>query len=366
VKRAATANLLVLLCCLVSAEALAQAANDCVPAINGALKGGPGNIQDHMFHSLAIDPTNHNVVYAGTETNGIEISESNPNVVWAAAKGYYLYRSTDAGQTWTKITAVRDAVYSAQGVNGNLYAVVAPLYVTPPFLSYLRLFNGGGATATFTVTVVGSGTATAYGTASYIVGAAATRQLSMSTILVDAGAVNRNAADALFSFYIQSPEALAGYQHVTLNATARYFGNASVCSHTIQDVMREASSQVVLPSIHTSRLAAAGYPSQIELHNYANTATTYRFSIRDEESGSLIGQMDFPTRPNASYTILWSQIESQIGFNPTAAQIRANLFVTEPSGAPPQIVLGQMIVNNAVSVLINLTSACAVNRPAAN
>ena len=61
----------------------------------------------------------------------------------------------------------------AQAVNGNLYAVVAPLYVTPPFLSYLRLVNAGGTAATFTVTVVGSGTATAYGTATYTVPTAA-------------------------------------------------------------------------------------------------------------------------------------------------------------------------------------------------
>lgn len=34
--------------------------NDCPTVINGALKGGSGNIQDHMFHSLAIDPNNEN------------------------------------------------------------------------------------------------------------------------------------------------------------------------------------------------------------------------------------------------------------------------------------------------------------------
>ena len=254
----------------------------------------------------------------------------------------------------------------AQAVNGSLYAVVAPLYVTPPFLSYLRLFNAGGTSATFTITVVGSGTATAYGTASYTVPTAATTQLTMSQILVAANAVNRNAADTQFSFYIQSAAPLAAYQHVTLHETARFFENASVCKYTIQDVVREASSQMVLPSIHTSRLASAGYPSQIELHNYANAPITYRFFIRDEATGMLINQMDFPTRANASYTIPWSQIESQIGFNPTAEQIRANLIVTDPSGAPPQILLGQTIVNQTLGVSLNMTTACAVNKPASS
>ena len=249
-----------------------------------------------------------------------------------------------------------------QAVNGSLYAVVAPLYVTPPFLSYLRLFNGGASGATFTITVVGSGTAVAYGTATYTVPTAATLQLSMSTILVAANAVTRDSADEQFSFYIQSPQALAGYQHVTLHESAKFFENASVCKYNLQDVIRDASSQMVLPSVHTSRLSTAGYPSQIELHNFANAAVTYRFYVRDEASGTLLGQMDFPTRANASYTIPWSQIESTIGFAPTADQIRANLIVTDPSGAPPAILLGQTVVNNTLGVSINMTSACAINK----
>ncbi len=247
----------------------------------------------------------------------------------------------------------------------KLYAVVAPLYVTPPFLSYIRLVNAGEATAEFTIAVVGSGTATDYGTATYAVPAAATLQLSLSQILVAANAVTRNEADAQFSFYIQSPAPLAGYQHITLNQDAGFFGNASICKYMLQEVQKNAVNQVMLPSIHTSRLAAAGYPSQIELHNSAFAPVTYRFYIRDEATGALLnpGGMDFPTRANASYTIPWSQIESQIGFNPSGSQLRANLIVTDTTGAPLQVQLSQSIVNTALSVLIDMTSTCAVNIP---
>ncbi len=55
--------------------------NDCQTPINGSLKGGPGNIQDHMFHSIAIDPANENIVYAGTETNGI-FKTTNGGIAW--------------------------------------------------------------------------------------------------------------------------------------------------------------------------------------------------------------------------------------------------------------------------------------------
>jgi photosystem II stability/assembly factor-like uncharacterized protein len=44
----------------------------------------------------------------------IKISLSNPDVLWVAAKGYYLYRTTNAGVSWTKITAIRDSVYGGQ------------------------------------------------------------------------------------------------------------------------------------------------------------------------------------------------------------------------------------------------------------
>jgi photosystem II stability/assembly factor-like uncharacterized protein len=41
----------------------------------------------------------------------IKIAPSDPRVVWAAAKGYILYKSTDGGEQFTRITAVREMVY---------------------------------------------------------------------------------------------------------------------------------------------------------------------------------------------------------------------------------------------------------------
>src|SRR5262245_50030753 len=63
-----------------------QQSDECPVEINGSLKGSSGNIQDHMFHSLAIDPNNENIVYAGTETSGI-------------------FKTTDGGVTWTRLRA---------------------------------------------------------------------------------------------------------------------------------------------------------------------------------------------------------------------------------------------------------------------
>jgi hypothetical protein len=41
----------------------------------------------------------------------IKISERDPAIVWAAAKGYVLYRSTDGGERFERVTAVRELVY---------------------------------------------------------------------------------------------------------------------------------------------------------------------------------------------------------------------------------------------------------------
>ena len=50
----------------------------------------------------------------------IKISESNPNIIWACAQGYYLYKSVDGGNSFRKITAIRDSIYSASATLDNL------------------------------------------------------------------------------------------------------------------------------------------------------------------------------------------------------------------------------------------------------
>jgi hypothetical protein len=251
-----------------------------------------------------------------------------------------------------------------QAVNGVPYAVVAPLYVGDGgFVSYLRLFNGGAATAAFTVSVVGSGTATNYGTATFQVPPRASIQYSMSQVLVGANAVNRNDADAQFSFYIQSTEPLAGYQHVTHKESASFFQNASVCKWTIQDAVAAVAPSVILTNVHTSRLAALGYPASIELHNYAATPVTYRFTVIEAASGNIVGETTFPTRANASYTIPWAQIESAINWSPLANQVLANVVISDTTGATPAAVAGQTVLNGPLQYTLNISTMCAVTRP---
>lgn len=81
----ATIFIITILTALIFAPGNLLAQTDsCLNLINGALKGQPGNIQDNMFHSLMIDPNNPNIIYSGTEANG-------------------MFKSTDGGQTWRRL-----------------------------------------------------------------------------------------------------------------------------------------------------------------------------------------------------------------------------------------------------------------------
>ncbi len=96
--------------------------NDCPTPINGALKGGPGNIQDHMFHSIAIDPRNENIVYAGTETNGI-------------------FKTTDGGVSWIRLRQGLKCTANQTGYSQIFNITIDP---TNSQVLYAATVNGPG------------------------------------------------------------------------------------------------------------------------------------------------------------------------------------------------------------------------------
>ena len=59
-----------------------------------------------------------------------------------------------------------------------------------------------------------------------------------------------------------------------------------------------------------------------------------------------------------------ASFQSQIGFTPASNQEHLNIFITDPSGAPPTDLAGQSIINNALAAQINMSTACAVNAQA--
>ncbi|MDX2144491.1 MAG: hypothetical protein SFV19_14130 [Rhodospirillaceae bacterium] len=252
----------------------------------------------------------------------------------------------------------------AAALNGTLYAVVAPTYNgAGGTLSYLRLFNGASAPSNFSITVVGSPTGRTYGTANIQVGRSASPQYTLTQILQNANAAALNGGDTSYALYIQNPDAAAGYQHVTYNSVNGFFENVSVCNALLNQAVGTISSSAVLTNVHTSRIA--GYPSQVEFHNYWNAPVTYRVTLVDSATGTVVGSpVNVQTAPNASYSMPFTFFEQQAGWAPTANQFHANLVITDTSGGPPYNLVGQSIVNSTLSANVSMSTACAVNKPA--
>ena len=152
---------------------------------------------------------------------------------------------------------------------------------------------------------------------------------------------------------------MSGYQHVTYNAASKFFENVSVCNSLLNQTVSANSSSAVLTNVHTSMIP--DYPSQIELHNFWNAAVTYRLTAVDATTGAVINAMNLATAPNASYAIPFTSMQTSLNFQPTASQFHVNLIVTDPSGAPPYVMLGQSIVNSQLAANISMSTACAVN-----
>lgn len=252
-------------------------------------------------------------------------------------------------------------VEKSQAVNGTLYAVVAPTYNgTGGTTSYIRLFNGGAAAATFTITVVGSPSAFTYGVATYSIPSGASPQHSLQDILTAANAAALN--DTSFSLYIQSTEATAGYQHVTFNSNNLFFENASSCNYALNHTIKSVVNSQVLLNVHTTLFPT--YPSQVEMHNTWNATVTYKVYVREAKTGAIKGQISVPIKANTTYIQPMSYYQTAVGWSPAAGEFHANLVITDTAGIAPSVTLGQSIINQTVSnALVNMSTFCAVNAP---
>ncbi|MDZ4758503.1 MAG: T9SS type A sorting domain-containing protein [Bacteroidota bacterium] len=104
------------------------------------------NRTTNSFQTSQIVHTDSSLI-SGQYMEDIKISESNPNIVWVCAQGYYLYKSSDGGASFTKITAVRDSIYGITGI-GDMTDNESTISIFPnPFSNStsidLHLLSGG-------------------------------------------------------------------------------------------------------------------------------------------------------------------------------------------------------------------------------
>jgi hypothetical protein len=269
----------------------------------------------------------------------------------------------NAAATAVVIFAAAAIAPAQAALNGALYAVVAPTYTgAGGTTSFIRLFNGGSAATTFSITVQGSPSGNTYGTAMISVPVRAAPQFSLSQILSQANAGPFVGGDTNYSLYIQNPEPSAGYQHVTFNSGNNFFENVSSCKNLLNQSVAAVVNSAVLTNVHTSRLAA--FPSQVEIHNFFNAPVTYRLTIIAARTGTIRGTMDVNIAANETRMLSMSSIESQVNWQPGEGEEHANIVITDPSGALPNVMLSQSIVNQGLSANISMSTACAVNAPA--
>jgi len=282
------------------------------------------------------------------------------------AAQYLVGQAPAAAEGYARPSSAPEVERPAAIANGSSYGIIAPLYLFSDPLTLIRLFNGGTASATFNISIVGTPSGTSYGVASIVVPAGAALQRSISNILTAASVANTIPGDTTYSFYIQSAGPATGYQHIIFSNSSGFLENVSVCKAPFNQVFAAVANARGVASVHTSVLASNEYPSQIELHNYASTSVTYRLTVYEALTGVSKGAVNFTAEANSTYLIPFvGGLQAPLGWSPATPEIHANVVVTNPSGAAPEVVLGHMIVNTRqTNTVLNMTLFCAVNSPA--
>lgn len=285
----------------------------------------------------------------------IEISPSNPNTIWAASTGYYLYRSTDGGQSWSKITAVRDIIYGgASGEDTDPLVTLGPVKFsdTSSARSYLRIFNPTAVSGTAQI-IVRDEHGVSLGSYIRQVDAYTSPQFSMAEleVLAQAAAPSRTGAFA----QIDVRGDFAGFvQHVIYDTATGALTNLSVCRTAPQGVSGAVGSSTSVGNAHTTNIPAN--PSRIVVFNGGSSAQAAQIDIYDATDGANLGRWTSETIPAGGEILApLSQIQQDIHFTPSATQYHINLNVAG-SG---KIVLGHIVDNLASGVSSDMSVRCA-------
>ncbi len=260
----------------------------------------------------------------------IKIAPSNGNVIWAAAKGYYLYRSVDGGASWTKFTGVRDLVYGKNSVDlGNAPVTsIAPVRFSAPgpVNSFLRVYNPNGVEGQLQIDVRDD-LGTVLGTFNKVIAANTAPQFIMKTIEQEAGVIVPTRTGAFAQLDVKAN--FNGFaQHVTYDSSQNVILNLSSCSHAGASAAGVSGKTAM--NVHSSVLGFL--PSVIVLANGDSASGTVNVDVRDAGTGILIGRWPSPAIPgHGAVTVAISKIQSELGFTPTDAQYHLILTISDAS-----------------------------------
>ena len=280
------------------------------------------------------------------------------------------------------LAAKREGIEKPAAVSGQLYSVVAPIYLgggpDGGNTSYLRLYNAQHASSTFTVKIVGFKTdnlndsqSTSIGTAFLTVPATASIQYSINEIFSAAGVSSvacvgtcaPNVYQGVSLYVANTNHVFSAFQHVIYNSNSRFFENMSICGDTSLSDGRYFINSSNIINVHTTTVV--GYPAFIMFHNYSAFNTAYKFEIYDSRTGLYKGPYVATALANTTYMIPMSTLQAQVGWAPTATEGHANVIIFNADIATnPNAIYygyaGQMIYNNALQAYINMSQICNV------
>ena len=143
--------------------------------------------------------------------------------------------------------------------------------------------------------------------------------------------------------------------HVVYNGGNGFFENASAC----QGYLQSDTQAKYLFNVHTSGLST--YPSQIYIHNYANTPVAYRVTVRDARTGLTVGSTNISATANSTTSMPFSAFEQLLGWTPAANQQHANMTFEAVGINVSPVLVSTFIINQVQGTTVNMSSVCQVN-----
>lgn len=235
-------------------------------------------------------------------------------------------------------------VLASTAVNvGTIYSSSQPVNQ-----SFLRLYNGGAASGTATVTLVDPATGGPIAQwNSPQIPAGAELQFPITTI--ENGVGQAFAKPDYYSIVVQS--AFPGtFQHVLWRSSDGTLTNLSTCAASV------TSSGNRLSAVHSS-LLSNGYPSSIVINNLAAGSSAVTLGVYDARDGSKLGTYTTASIPSNGQVILTvNALEAGARITPTAGM---NHYVIAAEGSFSGF-LQHLVTNQRAGVTTDMTTVCAM------
>lgn len=265
-----------------------------------------------------------------------------------------LFRRSFATLILAGAPALAEAADQSHGIDASQYGIIAPTF-SGTTQSYVRLFNGGAASSTFDVLLLGSWSGKVYGQTKINVASKSAPQFSLSQIVEQAKAPAPSNGDNGYVLYLKNADSAARYQHVIFDTETGYFNGATACQSS------HRGNPSALINVHTSSEYMANYPSTVVIHNDADALAIYSILISDAKSGEKVGYIaDYALGANGTNELSMERLEQLAGFRPAADQTHVNITLTNKTNRLAAPIVRHIVSSASGADKIDLSNLCAL------